>query len=71
MTVTYVVQSRQRLKKVRVDGADDAGNTKVLEWIALGVGDFVDGPLVEARLQRADPREYAKRYFPYAKLTYD
>ena len=27
VTVTYVVEPRQRLKKVRVDGADDVGNT--------------------------------------------
>ena len=70
VSVTYIVQPRQRLKKIRVDGADDIGNTKVLEWIALGVGDFVDGPLIEARLQVARA-EYAKRYFPYARLTYD
>ena len=67
--VTYQVQSKARVKRIRIDGADHFSNAKIKELMEIQVGDLVDKPALETKLAKVR-EEYRKDYFPDAKVTY-
>lgn len=69
VAVTYVVQSKPRIKRIRVDGADHFSNVKIKELMEIQVGELIDKPALETRLAVVR-EEYRKDYFPDAKVTY-
>lgn len=69
LAVVYTVAARSTIERIEIGGADEVGNRKVREWINLGVGDLVDDALLAAGARRAQD-EYAKKYFPDARLTW-
>ena len=69
VAVTYVVRSKPRIRLIRVEGADDIGNAKVRELLALGPGDLVDDATVAFK-SLAVREFYQKRYYPYTELKW-
>ncbi|HMP77261.1 MAG TPA: outer membrane protein assembly factor BamA [Kiritimatiellia bacterium] len=69
VAVTYVVRSKPRIRLIRIEGADDIGNAKVRELLALGPGDLVDDATLAFK-SLAVREFYQKRYYPYADLKW-
>ncbi len=69
VALLYTVQSKPRIRRLTIDGADIVGNKKVREWLALGVGDLVDDAVIGTKAQKVY-EEYSKAFFPYTKLTW-
>ncbi len=69
VSVTYVVETRLRISRLEIIGADWLGNKKVRNLLELGVGDSVDDALLAVHAQKVTDK-YQKDYFPYSKLTW-
>lgn len=67
--VTYVVESKPRIDKLEIAGADYLGNKKVRELLELGVGDLVDDSILAVHAQKVKDT-YHKKYFPEAELMW-
>ncbi len=68
--VTYIVESKPRIARMEVVGADYVGNKKVRELLELGVADVVDDALLAVRSQKV-VETYQKKYFPDVKVFWD
>ena len=69
VAIVYTVQSKPRIRRLTIDGADQPGNRKVRQWLELGVGDLVDDSILGTKSQKVR-EEYQKDYFPYTKVTW-
>jgi outer membrane protein insertion porin family len=69
LAVVFTVAARSTIERIEISGADEVGNRKVREWMNLGVGDLVDDALLAAGARRTQD-EYAKKYYPDARLTW-
>lgn len=67
--VTYVVRSKPRIRLIRIEGADEIGNSKVRELLELAPGDLVDDATVAYKAV-AIREHYQKKLFPDAKVTW-
>lgn len=69
VVVIFTVRPRLRIERLDITGADDMGNTKVREWINLGVGDLIDDTLLSGAARKVE-EEYYKKYYPHARMTW-
>ncbi|MBM4153595.1 MAG: outer membrane protein assembly factor BamA [Lentisphaerae bacterium] len=69
VAVVFSVNARPTIERLEIAGADEVGNRKVREWLALGVGDLVDDAKLAAAARRIQD-EYAKTFYPEARLTW-
>lgn len=70
IVVTFIIESKARIRKLEIFGADELGNRKVRELLEVGVGDLVDEATLAVRAQNVT-ETYYKKYFPDAKLTWE
>jgi outer membrane protein insertion porin family len=69
VVVSYIVQSKPRVGRIRIDGGEHFSNARVRELMEVQVGDLIDKPALETKLAKV--REaYRKDYFPDARITY-
>ncbi|MCS6770549.1 MAG: outer membrane protein assembly factor BamA [Kiritimatiellae bacterium] len=69
VAVIYQVRSKPRIRLIRIEGADEIGNAKVRELLALGPGDLVDDAVLALRA-KAVQEHYQKKLFPDASLSW-
>lgn len=69
VVVTYVVQSKPRIRMIRIVGAEEIGNAKVRALLELGPGDLVDDSVLAFKAVKVR-EHYQKKYYPHAKLTW-
>lgn len=69
VNVTYVVRSKPRVRLIRIEGADEVGNSKVRDLLELGPGDLVDNATVAFKAIKVR-EHYQKHYYPYADLKW-
>ena len=69
LILTYVVQSKPRVRLLRIDGADDIGNRKVRDLLELGAGDPVDDATLAFKALKVR-EHYQKNYYPYTELEW-
>ncbi len=67
--VTYVVRSKPRIRMIRIEGADDIGNSKVRDLLELGPGDLVDDATLAFKAVKVR-EHYQKKYYPDASLKW-
>lgn len=69
--LTYVVEMKPRLAgPVSVRGAESASISRIREWLGLETGDFIDDATLSVKVAKVK-FEYAKRYYPDCKVTWD
>jgi outer membrane protein insertion porin family len=69
VAVVYVIQSKPRIRKIEIEGADEVGNRKIRDLLELGVGNLVDDAILGTAAQKVTAH-YVKKYFPYSKVTW-
>ncbi|HPG00392.1 MAG TPA: outer membrane protein assembly factor BamA [Kiritimatiellia bacterium] len=67
--VTFIVESKPRIRRLEISGATEIGNKKVRELLELGVGDPVDDTTLAVRSQKVKDH-YRKEYYPYTKMSW-
>ncbi len=68
--LTYSVRPKLKLlQPVKVYGADELGESRVRELLAINAGDFIDDPTVAARVVKLK-EEYRKRLYAFASVTW-
>jgi len=67
--VTFIVESKPRIRRLEIVGAAEIGNKKVRELLELGVGDPVDDATMAVRAQKVKDH-YRKEFYPYTKLQW-
>lgn len=67
--VVFEVAVRPVIEHLEIRGGDEMGNRKIREWVGLGVGDPVDDALMAAAARRVQ-EEYAKRFYPNARISW-
>lgn len=69
VNVVFAMAARPLIERIEITGATDLGNRKIREWMGVGVGDRVDEALLAAGARRVQI-EYAKKFYPDARLTW-
>ena len=67
--LTFVVEPKLRIRKLRIVGADDLGNRKVQDLLELSPGDIADDATIAAHTVKVVDK-YNKKYYPEPKLTW-
>lgn len=70
VALTYALKMKYKLTKpVRVNGAKELGETRVVDLLKLSPGDFLDEPTVAARVV-ALREEYRRRLYAFVEITW-
>ncbi len=69
VAITYVVEAKPRIRRLKIEGADALSNKKVSKLLELGVGDLVDDATLAVRAQKVK-EAYHKKYYPYTKMDW-
>ncbi len=69
LAVIYVIESKPRIRSLRIEGADRIGNRRVRDLLELGVGDRVDDATLAVRAQAVE-EHYRKRYYTDPSLAW-
>ncbi|MBU0676776.1 MAG: outer membrane protein assembly factor BamA [Verrucomicrobia bacterium] len=68
--LTYIVEQKPRIRRLRIEGADYIGNHKVKKWLKLSAGDVVDDGILGDKCSEAKA-EYSDRYFYKTKFSWN
>lgn len=69
VSVIYVVTMKPRIRRLEINGANELGNRKVREILAIGVGDPVDDATMGVKAQ-AVKEAYQKKYYPFVEVKW-
>ncbi len=69
IAVIYVIETKARIRSIRIEGADQVGNRRIRNLLELGVGDLVDESILAVRAKEVK-EHYRKRYFIDPSLSW-